>query len=90
VWLFGATEIMKHPLAALGDTDRILAEAIGNATGWPERTDLSLWEGVFELTKRDPWLPLSRPPQPAETVLAEFRHLLDHGPPLPRLQETSA
>jgi hypothetical protein len=90
VLLFAATEILKHPLAARGDTDGILAEAICNAAGWPEHSGLSLWDLVLGLMKREPWLPLSRPPQPAEIVLAEFRHLLEHGPPLPHLQGTSA
>jgi hypothetical protein len=89
-WLFAATEILKHPLAALGDTDGILAKAIGNAIGWPARTEPSLWACVFELTNREPWLPLARRPQSAETVIAEFHHLLEHGPPLPEVETASA
>jgi hypothetical protein len=87
-WVLAAIETLKHPLAALGDTTDILIGAIGRAFGWAKGADLSLWELVSELMRHEPWLPLSRSPQPPSTVIAEFHHLLNHGPPIADLPET--
>src|SRR5271166_4144351 len=82
-WIFVATEVLKYPVAALGDTTDSLVRAIGKAAGLPEGADSNLWDVVRWLEEGEPWLPLCRPWQPTRAIIAEFRHLLDHGPPLP-------
>jgi hypothetical protein len=88
-WILAATEFLKYPFAALGKATSILESGIGQASGQPEGGDRSLWDLVQHLTKQNPWLPISRSWQGAGSVIAEFRHLSDHGPPLPQLPKTS-
>jgi energy-coupling factor transporter ATP-binding protein EcfA2 len=88
-WILIATEFLKYPFSALGKATSILESGIGTASGLPEGTDRNLWDLVPQLSQHNPWLPLSRSWQGAGTVIAEFRHLSDHGLPLPHPPETS-
>jgi hypothetical protein len=86
--IFATSEALKHPLAALNNVTEILLEALGTAVGLSQDRDYSLWAIVLRLQDCEPWLPLSRSWPPTDSVIAEFRHLLDRGPPLPH--ETTA
>jgi hypothetical protein len=76
-----ATEFLKYPFAAIGQTTNTLKQAVGTIV--PESADSNLWEFVVHLGKHQPWIPFSRSWQGADAVIADFRHLLNHGPPLP-------
>jgi hypothetical protein len=79
--IVAATEFLKYPFAAMFQTTSILRQAISTIV--PEGADGNFWEFVVHLGKHQPWIPLSRPWQGANAVIADFCHLLNHGPPLP-------
>jgi dTDP-4-dehydrorhamnose reductase len=76
-----ATEFLKYPFAAIGQTTNILKQAVGTIV--PAGADSNLWEFVVHLGKHHPWIRFSRSWQGADAVIADLRQLLNHGPPLP-------
>jgi hypothetical protein len=80
VWLFIATEYLKHPLSVDADDLVVsLADHCGLAAGhWH-----SVWDVVRWLEVHAPWLPLREPLGSGEIIRRRIAHLAEHGAPLP-------
>jgi hypothetical protein len=78
-FIFVATEVLKNPFMALEQTTEILVKAVHEAAALPVGLDTDFWLCLKALREAQPWLPLSRPWQPAAVVVGEFKQLLQGG-----------